>query len=76
MHHWEFPIQQKIIPILTCPIAFLFCYTGLRQVTYKDRLAMPYTEAVMLETLRVSINVTTALPHTLAEDLEIEGKVN
>ena len=37
---------------------------------------MPYTEAVMLETLRVSINVTTALPHTLAEDLEIEGKVN
>ena len=46
-----------------------------RLVTYKDRYTMPYTDAVLLEVLRVSNVVHSAAPHVLDEDIEVEGKV-
>ena len=36
---------------------------------------MPYTDAVLLEVLRKSNVVHSAAPHTLSEDIEVEGKV-
>ena len=36
---------------------------------------MPYTDAVLLEVLRVSNVVHSAAPHVLDEDIEVEGKV-
>ena len=44
-------------------------------MTYKDRLAMPFTEAVLLETLRIGNVVPNALPHTAEGDITIDGKV-
>ena len=36
---------------------------------------MPYTDAVLLEVLRKSNVVHSAAPHTLSEDIKVEGKV-
>ena len=36
---------------------------------------MPYTDAVLLEVLRKSNVVHSAAPHTLSEDIQVEGKV-
>ena len=46
-----------------------------RQVAYKDRLEMPYTEAVLLETLRKANIVPTSLPHVTDKDLILDGVV-
>ena len=46
-----------------------------RQVAYKDRLEMPYTEAVLLETLRKGNIVPTSLPHVTDKDLILDGVV-
>lgn len=42
---------------------------------YKDRLDMPYVEAVTQEVFRRSIIAHIALPHKVEKDLEIDGKV-
>ena len=42
---------------------------------YRDKLILPYTNAVILEILRLGNIAPTALPHTVLKDLEIEGKV-
>lgn len=47
-----------------------------RIVTNKDRLNMPYTEAVLLETLRISNITPTGLPHTLEKTVEVDGKAS
>ena len=44
-------------------------------MTFKDRQYMPYTEATILECLRVGNIVPTALPHAVDEDVIIEGMV-
>lgn len=46
-----------------------------RAAAYKDRLNMPYTEAVLLESLRIANVVPTALPHTLQREIVLDGKV-
>ena len=46
-----------------------------RSVSSKDRVTMPYTDAVLLEVLRKSNVVHSAAPHTLSEDIKVEGKV-
>ncbi|XP_067947649.1 uncharacterized protein [Watersipora subatra] len=46
---------------------------GKEHPTCKDRVSMPYTDAVLLETLRKSNMVSTALPHTLDEEMIIDG---
>ena len=47
-----------------------------RAVKYIDRLNMPYTEAVLLETLRKGNIASTALPHSADKDLVINGVVS
>ena len=44
-------------------------------MTYKDRLAMPLAEAVLLESRRIGNVVPNALPHTAEGDITIDGKV-
>ncbi|XP_067950308.1 cytochrome P450 2B9-like [Watersipora subatra] len=46
-----------------------------RCVTLKDRLMLPYTDAVLLETLRKANIAPIAAPHTLQKDLIIDGKL-
>ena len=46
--------------------------SGKREVTYKDRLTIPYTEAVLLETSRVSNIAPLGISHTLDEDIIID----
>ena len=48
---------------------------GSRSVTFKDRQCMPYTEATILETLRVGNIVPSASPHAVDKDVIIDGKV-
>ena len=48
---------------------------GSREVSYKDRLNMPYTDAVIRETMRKANVVPTALPHTADIDLYVDGLV-
>jgi len=51
-------------------------FTGTeREACYADRRLLPYTEAALLESMRLANVVPTALPHTLEEDVEVEGKV-
>ena len=45
-------------------------------MTYKDRLEMPYTEAVLLETLRKGNIAATSLPHCTDNDLVIDDVVS
>jgi len=44
-------------------------------MSYADRSTLPYTEAVILETLRLSVLSPTGLPHTLEKEYMIDGKV-
>ncbi|XP_067946219.1 cytochrome P450 2C23-like [Watersipora subatra] len=44
-----------------------------RVVTCRDRLSMPYTDAVLYETLRKANIASFALPHTLEKDLVVKG---
>ena len=50
-------------------------FVGDKQVVYKDRLSLPYTEAVLLESLRIGNLVPNALPQMVEEDLILEGDV-
>ena len=53
----------------------LFNLTGFdRQIEYKDRLSMPYTEAFLLEVLRIANIASTALPHVYEKDITVAGK--
>ena len=54
----------------------IICTGQDRSVTSKDRVLMPYTDAVLLETLRKANIVPTALPHTLDESIIVDGKVH
>lgn len=49
---------------------------GTRTVSCKDRVHMPYTDAVLFETLRKGNIVPTALPHAADQQLEVDGMVN
>ena len=56
----------------------MFCMICLgleRAVTYKDRINMPYVEAVLLETLRKGNIASTAMPHTVDKDIIVDGVV-
>ncbi|KAK3589266.1 hypothetical protein CHS0354_008330 [Potamilus streckersoni] len=44
-----------------------------RSPSLKDRPAMPYTDAVILEALRYITHVPLAIPHGAMEDVELEG---
>jgi len=48
---------------------------GTNEVRYQDRFTLPYTEAVILETLRLGNIAPMALPHTLEEEYTIDGEV-
>ena len=53
---------------------FLSTLTSVkREVTYKDKLAIPYTEAVLLETSRVSNIAPLGILHTLDGDIIIDN---
>ena len=45
-------------------------------MTYKDRQQLPYTEAVLLETLRLANIAPTALPHTVDKEMMLGGQVS
>lgn len=63
-----------IMDIFTLVDHYAF-FTGSREVSSKDRLNMPYTDAVIRETLR-RVNLTpTALSHLAGKDLYVDGKV-
>ena len=52
-------------------------FTGRdRAVSYKDRLEMPYTEAVLLETQRKGNVAATLLPHCIDRDMFVDGVVS
>ena len=44
-------------------------------VSYKNKHLLPYTEAVMLETLRLAAIATVPLPHTLERDTVVGDQV-
>ncbi|XP_067950732.1 cytochrome P450 2D20-like [Watersipora subatra] len=46
-----------------------------RCVTSKERLSLPYTDAVLLEVMRKANIVPASIPHTLTTSLEIDGKI-
>lgn len=46
-----------------------------RSASYKDRLQMPYTEAVLLESLRISNIGSIGLPHSIDKDIMLNGVV-
>lgn len=56
-------------------LTYLIQYSGTRQVVYNDKTTMPYTDAVLLETLRVGNLVPGALPHMTEENILVDGKV-
>ena len=43
---------------------------------YKDRLRLPYTEAVLSETLRIGNISPTGIPHRIEQDFTVQGKVS
>mgnify|MGYP001804244600 CR=1 FL=1 len=45
-------------------------------LSYKDRLRLPYTEAVLLETLRIGNISPTGIPHCIEQDFTVQGKVS
>ena len=45
-------------------------------MTYKDRGLLLYTEAVLLETLRLANIAPVGLPHSLDKQMNIDGKVS
>ena len=53
----------------------LYFLGASRPATSKDRLLMPYTDAVLLEVLRKTNIVPTALPHLVDENIKIDGQV-
>ncbi|KAF6040856.1 CYP2R1 [Bugula neritina] len=48
-------------------------FLGSRTVSCKDRVSMPYTDAVLLETLRKASVAGAGLPHTLEKEMVIDG---
>ena len=44
-------------------------------MTYKDRNLLPYTEAVLLETLRLANIVPFSLPHVLDKEAIVDNMV-
>lgn len=44
-------------------------------ISYKDRAQMPFTEAVLLESLRLSNIVMFSLPHVIERSMVVDGKV-
>ena len=46
-----------------------------RRVTLDDRASMPYTNAVLMESMRMATIVPNALPHSALEDIEFNGYV-
>ncbi len=44
-----------------------------RKVSLEDKVSLPYTNAVLMESMRMATIVPMALPHTATSDLEIGG---
>ncbi|XP_067944775.1 cytochrome P450 2U1-like isoform X2 [Watersipora subatra] len=59
-------VQQEVDSYIKC--------TGERP-KYSERSKLPYTEATILEVLRVSMMLPTLLPHSLDKPVTIEGHV-
>ena len=64
------PDQKEIFKI-----QIWFVTGSARRVTCKDRVNMPYTNAVLYETLRKANITNTSLPHTLDKDVLVDGEV-
>ena len=45
-------------------------------LSYKDKLRLPYTEAVLSETLRIGNISPTGIPHSIERDFVVQGKVS
>ena len=45
-------------------------------LSYKDKQRLPYTEAVLLETLRIGNISPTGIPHCIEQDFAVQGKVS
>ena len=45
-------------------------------LSYKDRQRLPYTEAVLSETLRIGNISPTGIPHRIEQDFTVQGKVS
>lgn len=46
-----------------------------RRVTLEDRASLPYTNAVLMESMRMATIVPNALPHRALEDIEVNGYI-
>ena len=53
-----------------------FLSTGGGELSYKDKQRLPYTEAVLLETLRIGNISPTGIPHSIEQDFTVQGKVS
>ena len=53
-----------------------FLWLGGGELSYKDRLRLPYTEAVLSETLRIGNISPTGIPHCIEQDFTVQGKVS
>ena len=60
-------LLQKVIVVLTCKVCLLL--VGMdRMIKLSDRRQLPYTEAVIFETLRMFPVAPVGLPHTTSCD--------
>ena len=41
----------------------------------EDRASLPYTNAVLMESMRMATIVPNALPHTATEDIQVNGYI-
>ena len=46
-----------------------------RRVSLEDRASLPFTNAVLMESMRMATIVPNALPHTAMEDIQIKDYV-
>ena len=53
-----------------------FVSIGGGELSYKDKQRLPYTEAVLSETLRIGNISPTGIPHRIVQDFTVQGKVS
>ena len=46
-----------------------------RNVSLEDKADLPYTNAVLMESMRMATIVPNALPHSASEDIEYNGYI-
>ena len=53
----------------------LIVNVGLKCPLLEDRASLPYTNAVLMESMRMATIVPNALPHTATEDIQVNGYI-